>query len=136
MCSRDSSDRTNYEEAHASAERILKDGRVFGQLEKAEFVHVHLVNFSMRQSVLLSRYQTTRGSGAPTLHTALEKITEGTQVLFVCLGLDGTSGNITGWKDFVDKYQYEDQRRLELLIAFGENEIQWHKSSITRNQRD
>ena len=126
----------NYEKVYAKTERILNNGRVFGELEKAQFVHIHLISFSMRQSLPLSRNQTRTGIVARTLHKALEKATEGTQVLFVRLGFDDTSGNITCWKDFVDNYQYEDQRRVELLIAFGENEIQCHKSSLTWNERD
>ena len=131
ICSRDSGNTINYKSAHTQTERVLKEGLV----DRGRLVHVYLRSFSLTRA-LPTHKQITKEGGVRDLVRELAAATYGTQVLFVCIGIDGTSGNISGWKDFVDKYEIKDDRRLELFIAFGENERQWHLGDISWSEED
>ena len=134
ICSRDSGGRANFEKAHATTERVLREGQVFGQVEKAEFVHVYLLSHPFTKGLVLNKR--CKGKGQDNLRLALKRATKDSQIIFVCLGIDGTSGNLTSWRDLVDKYQFKNDRGLELFIAFAEYEVQWHRSSTFWDEGD
>ena len=135
ICSRDSGHNITYKSAHTETERVLKEGLVFDPVDRGRLVHVYLRRFSLTRALPTHKQYTKRG-GTRDLVRELAAAAYGTQVLFVCIGIDGTSGNTSGWKDFVDKYEVKDDRRLELFIAFGENERQWHLGDILWSEED
>ena len=80
--------------------------KLFGHLEKATFVHIHLQDFCLENTIpLLSRGHLQGEIGTFKLHKTLDGAPKkGTQVVVVYLGIDGTSCNLSGWRDFLEKF--------------------------------
>ena len=121
---------------HAEARQCLEDGLILGRLENATYVDVYLSSFQLTRPLPLALPGRKCASGLPVLHSALAKAKQGTQVIFVAIGIDGVSCNEAGWNEYVNHFEITDPRKLQLFIVFAESFLQWHQSQILWSHHD
>ena len=133
VCSRDSSDdravlEVHLDAEHAKAERLLKAGIFLSGLDEATYKHVHVRNFTLIKPLSLERGNRSKKRGPSQILETPENAHQGTQILFVAIGVDGISCNVDGWRDFVNRYQIHSATKLRLHLIVSESEEQWLKN--------
>ena len=120
---------------HDIAERMLKTGYHFPGLEDATYKHLYFSGVKLHSS-LPSRHDVKRRDCHREMQEMLIKAEDGSQIVFVSLGIDGMSADIPGWQNFIGSYQYTRAKKLDIYVIFGEHYKQWHANSVPWNKDD
>lgn len=134
VCSRYSGSEPEGKEAEkARIKTVLKTGRVVRGLEGATYEDICMINTKLTRALPIQTGALRKGYARHKLASILQNAKNGTQIVFVSLGLDGISSNRSGWEDLIE-FQHSKGLKINLLIA--EDSSQWYKTELLWSNHD
>ena len=117
----------------ASIETVLRRGRVLRGLEGATYEHICMANIELTKALPIQTKGLHPGYARHKLASILQNAKNGTQIVFVSLGLDGISSKRSGWDVLIE---FQQRKGLETKLLVAEDLAQWYKAELLWSSHD
>ena len=111
----------------ASIETVLRRGRVLRGFEGATYEHICMANTELTKALPRQTKGLHPGYARHKLASILQNVKNGTQIVFVSLGLDGILSKRSGWDDLIE---FQQRKGLETKLLIAEDLAQWYKAEL------
>ena len=125
-----------YQREHDRVEHALRSGKILENLEKATYKRFTFSGMSFRDRLPLGPRALYPNGAKGELVDTLKTAERGSQIIFVAIGLDGISGNVPGWREFVEVFQNRCRKALQMNLMIAESVEQWHAAQLLWSKLD